>query len=372
MKAKEKFNSTILLYVFAFIAMLMLCISFPLISYAETGSLGQESPEIYCTYEQDGVAVDGNKLTAGTYDVSFVLSGMSNLSVIEITAAYDQEQVTIEDPTAFNLISDNDAAEFDSMGYILSDGNIVFGFVSTGDDTSSVNEDEQIIATVKMTFASDCDAEEYITVLSNPNVTFAQADYGDGYDDEYALVDIFDSYNGMLYLMDCDVTPGFGHCVSGNLVVMTNANGSTNGAAVYGAYTIDIYSDAAKTNLVTSVSSIPTLNENNQKVNLFNIKDLPDGTYYATISYEYAISRDNVIIHINGNDIDNVVIPMLNCDFDKDGSIGAPDAKNLLTHLNSSEYPYMDMDGDSSIGAPDAKMVLVLLNSKYDKDFIIE
>lgn len=371
MKAKEKFTMHILFGLLVFIAALMFCISLPLVSYAETGSLGTESPEIYCTYEQDGVAVDGNNLTAGTYDVNFVLSGAKDLSVIEITAEYDEEQVTIE-PTARNLISDDDSAAFDSMGYILSGGDIVFGFVSTNEDCSPIDKEEQIIATVQMTFASDCDAEEYITVSGNPNFTFAQADYGDGYDDEYALVDSMDGYNGVLYLMNCDVTPAFGNSVSGNLVIMTDAEGSTNGEPVYGECLINVYSDAEKTNLVASVTSSSSVNENNKTVNTFNIEALTDGTYYAAISAPYALVRDDIVIHMNGDDISAVQIPLIVCDFNNDKVITGVDAGVVYAQAVGAKGAYCDLNGDGVITGVDAGIVYSCAGIRGYSGFIIE
>lgn len=353
MNSKAKTDSSTLIGILVFIAAVLIFISIPFASYAQTGTLGQDSPEIYCTYEQDGQIVDGNKLTAGTYDVSFVLSGMSDLSVFEVTATYDTDQVTVE-PAPLSLISDDDSA-LDSMGYILSDGNIVFGFVSTKEDCSTV-EGEQIIATVKMTFASDCDAEDYITVSENPNLTFAQADYGDGYDDEYALVESYPDYVGELHPMTCDVTPGFGHSVKGNIVVMTNSNGETNGVAVYGEYKIDVYADAAKSDLVTSVFSARSTNENNQIVNEFIIDSLTDGTYYATISSQYAISRD-IIIRVNGDDIVAQPIAIVACDFNTDGDITAMDAGTVYVQAASGQAPYCDLNGDGDITAMDAGIV---------------
>lgn len=368
MKSEAKHIGNHFLGILVFITAVLVFLSLPLVSYAQTGTLGQESPEIYCTYEQDGVAVDGNNLTAGTYDVNFVLSGMNNLSVFEVTATYDTEQVTVESAPS-GLISDD--AGMDSMGYILEDGNIVFGFVSTNEDCSHINEYEQIIATVKMTFASDCDAEDYITISDNPNLTFAQADYGDGYDDSYASVESYQDYTGNLYLMTCDVTPEFGHSVKGNIVVMTNSSGSTNGVAVYGNYKIDVYSDKDKSNLVTSVISEQKQSEN-QIINEFKIDALKDGTYYATISSEYSIPRDITIV-ISGKDILAGAIPMICCEYDSDDIISANDAKYVyVAAANGALRKYCELDGDGVVSVNDAKIVYILSASSKYNDLIIK
>lgn len=367
MNSKAKYDSSILIGTLVFISAVLIFFSIPFVSYAQTGTLGQESPEIYCTYEQDGVAVDGNNLTAGTYDVNFVLSGMNNLSVFEVTAMYDTEQVTVESAPS-GLISDD--AGMDSMGYILEDGNIVFGFVSTNEDCSRVNEYEQIIATVKMTFASDCDAEDYITISDNPNLTFAQADYGDGYDDSYALVESYQDYTGNLYLMTCDVTPEPGHSVKGNIVVMTNPSGLTNGVAVYGNYKIDVYSDKDKSNLVTSVFSEQTLNENEEIINEFKIDGLKDGTYYAAISSQYAISRD-VIINVNGSDIVSQPISIVACDYNTDGLVSVVDAGVVYAQASNGQVPYYDLNGDGLISVVDSGIVYACAAGTLNYDELI-
>lgn len=373
MKAKQKFNSNFLFGILVFVAAMILFISLPIVSYAETGTLGTESPEIYCTYEQNGVEVDGNELTAGTYNVSFVMSGMKSLSVIEITATYDQEQVTVESAAPTDLISDNDAT-FDSMGYILSDGNIVLGFVSTDDACSAINQEEQVLATVQMTFASDCDAEDYITVSENPNLTFALADYGDGYDDAYAQVKSYDGYEGNLHLMEVDVTPGSGYNVSGNLVVMTDVNGSTNGVAVYGEYTIDVYSDADRTvKVCDSVKSEQSVNENNERVNTFNIPNLKaNTTYYITISSQYAISR-NCVINVGDADITSKVVPIIACDFNGDAGINSIDALTVYGNASGEQSPYCDLNGDGGVNSVDALVVYACAaGSPSEEDFVIE
>lgn len=371
MKAKANVKSSVLLSIFVFVAAMLIIISVPFVSYAQTGTLGTASPKVYCTYEQNGVVVDGNKLTAGTYDVSFVLSGMTNVSIIEITAAYNQEQVTVADaPTA--LISDDETAAFKSMGYKLADGNIVFGFVSTNTDCSPVTESGQVIARVAMTFASDCDAADYITVSTNPNLTFLQADYGDGYADAYALVDSFEGYNGNLYLMTCDVTPGAGHSVSGNLVVMTSVSGTTENVAVNGVYTIDVYdSTGTKLDDKCTTSTLIT-DENGNKSNTFTINDLADGTYRLTISSEFAITRSDITVKVSGNDITANSIPLLVADFDIDTAITAADALEVYASVVKSVDLRYDLDGDTAVTAADALIVYACAGTPSYGEIVIE
>lgn len=344
----------------ALFAMVMLFIIFPASADAATGTLGTESPYVYCTYEQNGVAVDGNNLTAGEYDVKVHLTGMQNSSVFQVSAAYD-ETVVQPAKTASSLISDSNT-DLDSMGYVLANGNIVFGFVSTRDDCTPLEEDS-VIATVPMTFTQDCDAADYINISADPNYTFAQADYGDGYSNEYAPdTQNYPDYSGELYSMECDVTPELGHDVSGSIVVMTSSNGATADKAAYGEYAIKIYSDEARTNELTDKSTVSQLSvdASGNKINSFTVTGLVPGTYYASVSYDYAITRD-VIITVTDNDITNAVISVVACDFRKDDVINGNDTRIVTTgSAVDSGYEFCDLNADGVVNGNDTRIVVSL------------
>jgi flagellar hook assembly protein FlgD len=331
-------------------------LTLPFIANAQTGTLGTESPEIYCTYTSDGTTVDGNDLSAGTYEVSFYVSGINNISVIELTASYDDSVTVNETPNA--LMTDT-LSGVQSMGYIIGDGEMVFGFVSQNSDTTSCGGEDLLIASVEMTFSASCDAQNVITVQTDPNLTFIQADYNDGYDDCYSLDAVAPDYSGNVYAMTCDISPNFGNSVSGTIVVMKNNKGETNNVCAYGEYTIDVYSDSNRTDKVTSVTSSYQTNENYENVNSFNIDGLGSGTYYATISSKYAITREDITIIISGKDITNVVIPVIACDYDQDSGISSLDASVVFSASAGkfSDSDYCDLDGDGGISSLDASIV---------------
>ncbi len=372
----KKHNMNIAFGFIVFCAMMLLFIILPASAFAATGTLSPDTPPyVYCTYEQDGIAVDGNKLSDGTYDVKIHLSGMKNGSVFQFTATYDSTVVEVASTPSY-LISD-DNSEFDSMGSILSDGNIVFGFVSTNDDCSALGDDV-VIAAVPMTFTNNSDvkdyvdAAEYITVSANPNYTFAQADYGDGYSDAYAPEsDAYPDYNGNLYPMNCDVTPDFGHDVSGSIVVMTSPSGNTNNKAAYGSYTINVYTDEQRTedSFVTSTTSVMSVDDAENKINTFTLTGLVPGTYYATVSYDYAIER-NITITVADNDITAAVIPMIACDFNKDTSISGDDKRIVVlgSAASGEGYEYCDLNADGAVSGDDARIVVMFAASKASYD----
>ncbi len=333
----------------AFLVFVALVVCLPRISYA--AALGTESPNVYCTYtDSNGKQYDGDKLPAGTYDVSFYLEGVTELSVVQVTSTYSSDVSVQSEPKA--LLSDNKVAGVSSMGTVTNDSNLVFGFVSDADTCSSVTKDGTLLATFSVTFAKDCDAADVISVSTDPNKTFIMVNYNDGFGNEYALVKEFADYPGSLYLMTCDVSPSTGHSVNGSLVIVTDAKGNTGNKPVYGEYTVKVYSDSARTELVgTTTSSLK------DGVNAFSIDSLKDGTYYLSISSDYAITRNDVTVIVNGADITNAVIPMMACDFNKDGKITGTDATLVYAAaINGTNLNY-DINGDSKVTGTDATLV---------------
>lgn len=347
----KNYAKAVLIALLSLISAIFVFICLPQITSAATGTLGTEEPYIYFTYEnaETGETADGNELEAGTYDVSIHLSGMANSSIVQVTGTYKTDLATVVS-TPVSLLSDT-VTDMESMGYILENGNIVFGFVSTNDDCSALGDDV-VIAKIQVTFVEACDAETVINVSVSPNLTFAQADYYDGYDDEYSLTAEDVNYTGTLYPMTCDVTPAFGYDVSASLVVMIDNMGSTNGIPVFGEYTINVYSDADRTDLVKTVKSVK-----NENANSFVIEGLTEGTYYLTISGTYAIARDDITVVVNGSDIEGPAIPIIACDFDRNGGISGLDAAEVYKVTYSAENACYDLDGSKGISSLDAAIV---------------
>lgn len=351
----KRIGYSLLTFLIMLIAIMLVSFSHATIaSAAQAGA----TPKIYCTYtDENGVDVDGNKLTAGTYEIKFVAEGFEKLSVVQLTA-------TVSEGAAVNsidsLLSDT-SSDLASMGTVNSDGNLVFGFVPDTDNNGMSVSGAVTLATVKMTFDSACDAANYISVSSNPNLTFVSTDYSIENNNEYALVDTFDGYNGELTLMECDVTPSMssGHSVSANLVVMTDGTGNTDNVPVYGEYTVDVYSDEARTNLVTSVKSQNVVLDEN-KFNTFVIDGLDDGTYYVTISSDYSMTRSDITIIVDGKDITGTAIPIVACDYDKNNAVDSLDAVTVYKQAAEGGSLYADLDGNNVVDSLDAIVVYVI------------
>ena len=153
------------------------------------------------------------------------------------------------------------------------------------------------------------------------------------------------------------------HNVSGNILIATDGKGSTDNKAAFGEYTITVYSDAAKTTVVDTFKSTCDTTVPAERTNTFSF-DLPDGTYYATVEYNYALTREIQIV-VNGADVTGDIV-VLNCDFDEDDMISALDAREVLTHVTDDNYMFMDIDGDGMVSALDARVLLTLVTATYD------
>jgi hypothetical protein len=259
-----------------------------------------------------------------------------------------------------------------SMGYVLEDGNIVFGFTSDETDYSEFDE-PVVLATVEMTFTNGGDAEDCLTISDNPNLTFICINHSDPtYSDEYAIdvSGLVYTYDGDLYEMTCDVTPSFGHTVSGSLVIATGANDTTNGNAVYGTYTVSLYSDSNESTLVTSVTSTYDAT-GASPVNSFTIDNLKAGTYYAVITSQYSLTR-HVTIQVSDSDIAAGAIPMICCDYNSDTAINVNDAKVVYAAAGTGALAeYCDLTGDTAVNVNDAKVVYLFAASAVYPSLVI-
>ena len=99
--------------------------------------------------------------------------------------------------------------------------------------------------------------------------------------------------------------------------------------------------------------------------NLFTIDALPVGTYYVSISSDYALTRNDIIITMGNENIDNVVIPIIACNYDQDEFITLADAGHIYANMSTKELSY-DLDGDGYVTLADASNIYSLMGTKYD------
>lgn len=356
MKAKYKFGSGIIAGLLALVIAMTIFIGLPIVSSAETGTLGTESPEIYCTFSQNGELVDGNELTAGTYDVSFVISGVKNLAVVQITATYDDSMVTVASAPSYS-ISDDEAFPFHTIGYKNENSTIITGFISGNDDCTAISSDGQVLTTISMTFASDCDAADYITVDQDPNHTFVQVDLNDSTGDQYALVDSYPGYSGNLYPMSCDVTPVITveYSVNGQVLIATDTTGTNTTVGIIGI-TVTVEKDGL-------IIAQAVTDENGY----YTLPDIPVGEYTITFSGSTTVDRTGTLVVSSDKAVDSVItvdsVGVVICDYNKDRLINTLDDTAFVVSYDEEYNVYCDFNGDGIINSLDDTVFSVFFNN---------
>lgn len=324
----------------SFCILLTLAIYIPVTGFAATGTMGTESPVITCQFtDSNGSAVDGNSLTAGTYSVDVVLSGMTSVSMFQMTATYDTSVVT--DISVSSLYSTN----MDPAGPVIDSGNIVFGLYSTNDDTTAIDTNGTVMATLSVTVASACDFEAVFVPSTDPDYTFAQADYGDGMDMSYVLG--ITEATGDYYPMACDVSPVLAadsFDVSGTVMIATSLDGDTTSGGI-----VDItVSISDGTNTYSAVTADD---------GTFTVSAVPVGTYTVTISGDTTIDRTATFTVSADKATDGVIsvgeIGVVICDYNKDGFINVTDYASFSTAYGGTYEVYCDFNCDLYVNSTD-------------------
>lgn len=330
---------------------LILTLYFPISSFAAPGTLGSEKPHLYCSFanSEDGGEADGNNLTAGTYDVSFFLSGMQSFALLDIMGIYDTSVMTVNSYS--ELLSDAEGSQFKSPGVFMENGNFDLVLTSTNDDCSAVNSDGQLLIKINVTIssASAVDFADVLTLNTHPQETFIEADFTDYPDysapdhDCYALVTEAEDYKGTLYPMTADLSPSSGYTVSGTVLALANIDGSL----------ADESYSVRECDVIINGEVVATTNDNGE----FVIKNLPSGEYIITLSYIYGYDRD-IPVSVENSDINIGKVAMLVCNFNKDTLMNYQDYsiyKNSSGRGSGSEQynKYCDFNHDGLVNFTD-------------------
>lgn len=145
------------------------------------------------------------------------------------------------------------------------------------------------------------------------------------------------------------------HNVTASLVVATSSKGATNNKGVNGTYKVTVYDSANAPVLEKSFDLTAAANE----ISL----DLAPGTYTATITSEFAITR-TVSIVVGDADIAGPAIAMVVCDYNKNKGISATDATLVYKEVTASQKNLaFDLNGDGGISGTDATTVYAIASS---------
>lgn len=319
----------------------------PICSYAATGTMGNETPAITFEFaDSNGSATDGNSLVAGNYSVDVVLAGMASVSMFQMTASYDVNVITVNSVTL-------NGTGFDPAGPVIDGGNVAFGVYSTNADTTVIDTAGTVMATLSVTVASPCDFESVFTPSTDPDFTFAQADYNDGFDMSYVLG--ITEASGDYYPMTCDVSPIMAPSsfdISGTVKIATSLDGDTTSGGIVGI-TVSITDGTNTYSAVTAADGT------------FAVSAVPVGTYSVTISGSTTIDRTTTLT-VSADKATNGVISVgdvgiVICDYNKDGYVTGLDTADYAVALAGTFNVYCDFNCDGAVTGLDTADYSVFL-----------
>lgn len=366
-------KATLKRFFFVLLSTLLISMLLPICASADNpnSTLGTETPYMYCTFiDANGKEVDGNALSSGDYTVNVLVGEMENASILQFTADYDSSVITDLDVTG--TIAD-DANSNVSLGGIKDENDkLVIALASENDDYTAL-EDEYgtSIATMEVTVDANggtVDFEDVFTFSDDPDLTFLEADYADGYNDAY-VVDTTAATDYNTYLMIADASPEF-LTVSAKVVIANELNGDTGSNGIGG---ISIYSDVNDNPIATTAA------DGTFTAHVPRGTDKLIITNYSFVNGEHNISNDGSTIDrtvsIGGKSDVNYqgVIPIIVCDYNKDGAVTGADYSVFQEYLGltSSDPDFNDfynLNGDAGITGADYSVMQVFLGN-VTKDY---
>ena len=320
---------------FVCLVLIISMLALPVSANAEAGTLGTETPEISCVFTNtDGKVVDGNRLTKGKYTVDIVLSGMKAVSIVELTATYDQSVISLI--TVKSTYADTHADM--RLGGQKYEGNTLSVFqVSENEDASSIDTNGTVMVSLSVTVASSCDFADVFEFSTDPDFCYIEASYLDGVNDCYVL-DTTVQTDYKTYPMTADASPYYRVTefdVHGTVTVAADLSGTASAVPVAGV-TVAIEG--------TDISTVTATDGS------YSFADLAEGEYTLNISGPTTIDRSvKLVVALEKADYDQISVDSIGVcvvDYNKDTKINATDAalfSKYKTDLNG-DGAYNDLD----------------------------
>ena len=348
----RKFLSNLLPRTILVIVILTLVsISLPVAVSAEQGTLGTEEPYLYCFFENEsGDIVDGNSLSSGTYTVDVKLSGMKSVSIFEFTAEVNPAVVTELSVSSTNSDFVCGGADYNANG----DNRLAVALVSEDENCTDVNTDDGalVMATLSVDISapeeSTVDFQDYFTFVTDPDLTFAESDYRDGYNDAYVLdTSVQKQYN--TYLMTADESPENELepdtiTVSGKILIASDAQGT---ASAFGLRGVKVYAYDDNNQVIAE-----TVSNADGDVSTWGDYELevPAGTTNFMVGDYVADTIVNRSFTIAGDaDVTDANIAVVMCDYNDDGGITVIDKASFNSALRGAYNIYADFNNDGGI-----------------------
>jgi hypothetical protein len=331
------------LYTILLTALLFYTLLIPTQAFAQTGTLGTESPLIKTTFTDSSQnQVDGNALEKGVYTVSIKLCGMKTVSIFQLTANYTDD-ISID---SVSTIADTDSS-FSVGALINEDNSLIVAMASENDDASEIS-DEETMVTMTVTINTPGDFSDYFVVSTDPDLTFIEADYGDGFEAAYVFVN--NEETDELYpLITVDVSPEISSgtiTVSGKVVVAIDETGTTYYDGVVGINVyVGGYIDSNNNNKIVGGELVATTASDGTFT-----AQIPAGTQELIFDGKTTVPRK---VTLNGDkDVSNAVVPIVICDYNHDGYINGSDSGEFTGYLDE-KYIYTDINGDGDWNGSD-------------------
>lgn len=321
----KKFCATLLTVI------LILSVSVPFFAFGGTEALDPEiKPAITATFtDADGTVYDGNNLVAGEYIVNIMLSGMSTVSIFQIDANYTDD-IAIN---SISTIADTDTSL--ECGADVIEDNSLIAIIATKNDDYSVIADPATMITMNVTVRTDGDFANYISFNTDPDLTFIEASYAQGFDDAYVWEGNTDSSFATVSI-DMSPVPGAStYDVTGQIVIATDSNLSTANMGIVG---ITVSVDGTDISAVTDNDGYYTLS------------GLEEGTYTLSIAGPTTIDR-TVTLEVS-SDKTVEALPMVICDYNHDGFINNGDTAFFGGYI-ADYYVYADINADGFVNNGD-------------------
>lgn len=330
-----------------FFVLIFSLFSFPYTAFAETGTLGTESPYLYAEYfTENGEKADGNALSSGNYKMQLVLKGMQAVSEMEFTASYGSE-ITFGE---YSTIADVDS----SVNTLckIENGSLILCFVSLNEDCTKINPNGTVLfsADIAVKTEDSVDMELAVPVFADSDYFFIEADYGDivksapSYAYDCYGLSSDNSHSGTVYAMECDLSPllnNKAYIVSAYIGALAQPTDS------FGTYPV--------TGAIVTVGEKSAVTDINGQ---FVIDGLESGTYEATVTYKYGFTRTFTIVVSDSDVVSDIMVGIVGCDLSGDGMITTSDyslySKKVGATSGSSNYELgYDFNRDTLITSAD-------------------
>ena len=255
------------------------------------------------------------------------------------------------------------------------DNRVVVILASENDDCTAINKNGTVMATLTVSISSDSDDNDfqsYFRFVTDPDLTFIEADYndvsenGDEYEDAYVL-DITAETTYKTYEMTADESPDLSNSnIEGQIVIACAVLDSDENGVNYvddSAYTKGIGGITVSVQVGEETISATSDSDTGD----FVLENVPTGTYSASITGPTAITRNVTLVVEKAKEDDGVIrvgiIPLCVCDYDGNGSVTPNDASAFFNAVSgTTENPFADLDGNGSVTPNDASCFFNFVN----------